>query len=106
MEGECMTILGIQGVNHTHRWRKLYEQLIIGSATIIGWECTDCDAFISQSDLTPEGLKGEITTDDMRLVGPHGGKGQCSDGSIFKEQIYENGELTIVRPEVEEDQSE
>ena len=87
----------------THRWRQLYEESIIGGATPLGWECVDCDAFIRQSDLTLTGLKGEILTDDMRLVGPHGGCGDCSDGSIYKEQIYENGVLTIVRPESQED---
>jgi len=84
-----------------HRWRKLYEAVIVvGHASLVGWECEVCKKHISQDEITPAGIGG-IITKNSRLVGPHGGYGNCSDGSVYKEQIYENGKLTIVRPSKE-----
>ena len=81
-----------------HRWREVHEEmLLIGGNTTIGWECLECKEYVDKSKLTPAGLSGVITK-QHRLVGPHGGRGKCSDGSTYKEQIIdEDGKLTIVR---------
>ena len=82
-----------------HRWRKVYEQGIIGITIPSGWECVDCKEYVSMDKLTPAGLPGIILEKSARLVGINGGCGNCSDGSVYKEQIVdEDGELTIVRP--------
>lgn len=82
-----------------HRWRRLHEELLMGGHYPIGWECTECKKFVSNSEITPEGLGGIVLKNSHRLVGPHGGCGNTSDGKVYKEQIIdEDGKLTIVRP--------
>ena len=81
-----------------HRWRKLYEHGIVGLPFLVAWECVDCGKSISMGELTPTGIGGTVLEKACRLVGPHGGCGNCSDGSTYKEQIVdEGGNLTIVR---------
>jgi hypothetical protein len=77
-----------------HRWRRVYDLIIfIGMPSFAGWDCLVCGKFVSNDELTPEGLGG-VVTKAQRLCGP----GECSDGSRYKEQLVdENGVLTIVR---------
>ena len=83
---------------HTHRWRRLYEEFLLGGAFQVGYECIDCPEYVPNESLTPDGLPGTFLKKAMRLVGPHGGWGQTSEGMPYKEQIVdENGNLTIVR---------
>ena len=85
-------------MKHTHKWRRLYEEFLLGGATPIGWECSilGCDEFVSNSQLTPAGLEGEVSEVAMRLVGPHGGRGRTADGESYEEQIvHEDGSLEI-----------
>ena len=83
---------------HTHRWRRLHEQALLGGSFSIGWECSICGEFVSNNELTPTGIEGIVLKKAARLVGPHGGYGTCTDGSAYKEQIInEDGELQIVR---------
>ena len=81
-----------------HEWIKVHEQLIIGGSFPIGWQCSGCNKFVSISAITPAGLAGH-TTGKHKLVGIHGGNGNCADGSIYKEQIlHEDGRLEIIWP--------
>lgn len=81
-----------------HRWRKVYEQAVFGGAFQVGWECVKCKNYVSNGSMTPTGLGGIVLDKAARLIGPHGGRGNTSDGAQFKEQIVdENGQLTIVR---------
>ena len=80
-----------------HRWRRRYEQFLLGGAFPTGWECIECKYYVSDSELTPAGLPGEVLEKAMRLVGLHGGRGNTSDGQVYSEQIVdEDGNLTIV----------
>ena len=83
-----------------HRWREVHEETVfIGGNISVGWECVveGCNMYVDKSKLTPAGLEG-VVTNQHRLIGPHGGRGQCSDGSTYKEQIIdEEGKLTIIR---------
>uniref|UniRef100_A0A6M3K1W8 Uncharacterized protein n=1 Tax=viral metagenome TaxID=1070528 RepID=A0A6M3K1W8_9ZZZZ len=83
-----------------HRWRKIYEEGLVGPPFPSGFECIDCDEYVAMSDLTPAGIGGTVLEKACRLVGPHGGCGNCSDGTTYKEQIVdEQGNLIIIRPE-------
>jgi len=91
--------MALLNVECNHRWRKVYEEVRIFPPFPIGWECVDCNKYVSMGEITPEGIGGTVLEKACRLVGPHGGCGNCSDGSIYKEQIVdENGNLTITRP--------
>ena len=68
---------------HTHLWRRLYEEFLLGGAFPVGWEC-ECGEFISNDKLTPEGLPGKTSEIVMRLVGPHGGMGRTSNGASYR----------------------
>lgn len=82
----------------THRWRAVYEEAVFGGSFLVGWECIETGEFISQSELTPGSVHGVVAPGEARLVGPHGGHGTCSDGSLYKEQIVDGqGNITIVR---------
>ena len=81
-----------------HRWRRVYEEFLLGGSFQCGWECTDCKKFISNQELTPNGIEGIVLEKSARLVGPHGGYGNTLDGSSYKEQIInEEGKLTIIK---------
>lgn len=81
---------------HTHRWRVVHEQSLIGGSYPVGWDCLVCGKYVDNAHLTPEGLGGEVTK-AARLLGPHGGVGNTADWRIFKEQILsEDGQLTVV----------
>ena len=83
-------------LEHVHRWRKVYEESLIGGAFQTGWECEICREYHSIYDITPDGLQGITLKTAARLVGPHGGRGNTSGGDIYKEQIVdEDGTLTI-----------
>ena len=83
---------------HTHRWRQLHEEFLLGGSFPVGWECVGCSKFVSNNSLTPAGLSGTVLEGAMRLVGPHGGCGTTGDGSQYKEQIvHEDGRLEITR---------
>ena len=59
--------------------------------------CLNCKDYVPQHKIGPEGLGGTVTK-AVRLVGPNGGRGNCSDGSTYKEQVIdENGMLRIIR---------
>ena len=76
-----------------HKWRRVYEDTIVGVLWHIAWDCIECKTYILQDQLTPIGLGGVILK-GQRLRGP----GECSDGSIYQDQITdENGVLTITR---------
>ena len=82
----------------SHRWRQVHDEFLLGGSFPCGWECVDCNKFVSSNEVTPEGPGGKILKKSARLVGPHGGHGQTSDGKSYKEQIIdENGKLTIIR---------
>ena len=83
------------GEEHRHGFYKLYEEFLLGGQTLAGWECA-CGEFVSQTAMPPTGLDGDIL-DEQHLVGPHGGQGNCSDGSVYKRQVYKDGKLTIER---------
>lgn len=79
-----------------HKWRKVYEEFLLGGSFPVGWECTECMKFVSIGELTPEGLEGKVLKNSARLVAPHGGTSQTSNGKSYKEQIIdEDGNLTI-----------
>ncbi len=83
---------------HEHRWAKLYEDSIIGiGPSLVAYTCVDCKKTIGCHELTPMGIGGTLT-DEVNLVGPHGGCGNCSDGSVYKRQIFKDGKLEIIRP--------
>jgi hypothetical protein len=80
-----------------HRWRRVYEESIIGMLCTLGWDCLECKKYVDNKELTPAGLGG-VVTKAKRLVGINGGEGNCSDGSVYKEQLIdEEGNLTIIR---------
>ena len=83
-------------MSHTHRWIAYYEEFLFGGSFVAGYKCADCGAWVAQGDLPATGLAGLIL-DEIRLVGPHGGRGRCTDGSAYKEQIYNDGKLEIIR---------
>lgn len=83
--------------SHEHRWAQLHEEFLLGGSTPVGWICLDCDKQLSNSDLSPSGIGGKTTKTHI-LVGPHGGHGNCQDGSVYKKQIiYDDGRLEVVR---------
>ena len=82
----------------SHRWRQVHEEFLLGGSFPVGWECVDCNKFISINEAMPVGLGGVVLKNAVRLVGPHGGHGQTSDGKPYKEQIVdEDGKLTVIR---------
>lgn len=82
---------------HIHEWRKIHEQVLLGGAFPVGYKCRTCGEFVSINSIPVTGLGG-IDTNEHELYGPHGGLGQCSDGSTFKSQfVSSDGILTIKR---------
>lgn len=82
----------------THNWRRLYEEFLLGGAFLVGWECTKCGEMVDNADVTPAGLPGSVSKNEMRLVGPHGGYGRDSKGRPYKEQIVtKSGKLIVKR---------
>jgi hypothetical protein len=80
-----------------HKWQKVYEVSHVGSPFPIGFRCKGCNRFVGTADLPVTGLPG-IDTGEKVLVGVHGGRGNCSDGTQFREQIaYPDGRLEIIR---------
>ena len=80
-----------------HAWRKVFEEALFGGTFPVGWECVKCGKFAEQNKLGPMGLPGNVLG-GARLIGPHGARSQCADGSPYKEQIIdEAGQLHIVR---------
>lgn len=80
-----------------HRWRRLYEESLIGGCYPIGWECVLCGKYFDNAAVTPTGLPGLTLKKAARLVGPHGGCGSTSGGVPYQEQVVdEAGNLTIV----------
>jgi hypothetical protein len=54
-EGECI-------MKHIHEWREVHEQMLFAGGTyIVGWECVYCKEYVSQNELTPNGLDGIIS---------------------------------------------
>jgi hypothetical protein len=81
-----------------HIWRRVYEEFLLGGTFPVGWECKRCGEFIEQGKVTPAGLSGQVLHQEGRLIGPHGARGQCADGSSYKEQIVDSeGTLHIIR---------
>ena len=80
-----------------HRWRKCYEQGLIGGAFSTGWECIECGKSVSNDELTPTGLNG-IDTGEMKVIGAHGTRVRHEDGkSSSKYQIaHDDGTLTYI----------
>lgn len=84
-------------MKHEHKWYKLYEDSILGiGPSLIAWKCSECEASVSPNEITPAGIGGTVLN-EQRLIGPHGCRGQCSDGSTYKEQIFRDGKLEIIR---------
>jgi hypothetical protein len=84
-------------MEHTHRWRVVHEEFLMGGTFPVGWECVDCKKFVSEGELTPAGLGGVVLNNAARLIAPHGGYSRTSDGKPYKEQIIdEHGKLTII----------
>ncbi len=78
-----------------HSWRQVHEEALFGGSFPVGWECTKCNLYRSNYELTPAGLGGTISN-THRLVGPHGCRSQTSAGKPYTEQIIgENSYLTI-----------
>ncbi len=81
----------------SHKWAKVHEACLIGGAFPTGWQCQTCDEFVPIGKVPVTGLGG-IDTGKHVLFGPHGGKGQASDGSLFKKQIlHPDGKLEMIR---------
>jgi hypothetical protein len=81
-----------------HLWRRVYEEFLLGGSFPIGWECKKCGEFLPQHKVTPEGVPGGVEEGEAKLIAPHGGVGQCADGSPYKEQIVDaHGNLFIRR---------
>jgi hypothetical protein len=79
-----------------HKWRKVFEEFILCGSFPVGWECTECKEFVSLDSLTPAGLEGTVLKNSARLIAPHGGTSQTSEGNPYKEQIVdEDGNLSI-----------
>lgn len=88
-----------------HQWRQVMEEFLLGGYHPAFWECVKCDE--TASTIGPEGLPGERLKGAYRLVGPHGGCGNCADGSVYKEQILDGkGTLLIRRPDGTEERRE
>ena len=80
-----------------HSWMRVHEQALWGGSFPIGYECVGCGKFVDNTELTPAGIGGTLLN-RHKLVGPHGGRGNTADGSIYKYQIIdEDGKLTVVR---------
>jgi hypothetical protein len=81
-----------------HTWRKTFEEAIFGGFWFpTGYICTKCNKFVSQHELTPEGISG-FATGEAEITGPHGGKGYTSTGEIYSKQIrYRDGTLEIIK---------
>jgi len=83
---------------HEHRWRKVFEESLLGGADHIGWECVDCGEYINNNSLTPMGLGGIVLKNSARLSAPCGGYSETSSGERYREQIIdESGNLTIIK---------
>ena len=81
----------------SHSWDHMFEAGIIGGQFPVGWKCSKCGKFVDVSDVGVAGLEG-VDSGRKILVGPHGVWGNCSDGSIYKQQIiHANGWLEIIR---------
>ena len=79
-----------------HQWRQVYEEFLMGGMFPDGWECLRCGKFVSQNAVPPTGLGGVIV-EGAKLVGPHGGQGNTSDGRRYKEQIvHPDGRLEVI----------
>lgn len=80
-----------------HRWRRVFEESLIGGAFSVGWECTTCGDYVANSDITPAGLGGIVLEKAARLHGPLGARSITSAGKPYKEQIIdEDGNLIIM----------
>ena len=81
-----------------HVWQEYHEEFLLGGHYPVGYKCKKCGEWIGQNSLQPGSVSGAMS-DEMVLVGPHGGRSQCSDGSTYTRQIYnkKTGELTIER---------
>ena len=53
--------------SHVHTWRRVSEPFILGGTFSIGWKCKDCNVFISNYELTPDGLAG-TTLEEDRII--------------------------------------
>lgn len=85
----------------THRWRSVYEAFLLGGSFLIGWECVDCEEYVSQQEMKPIGVGGVVLAKAARLIAPHGGNGRTGSGQPYHEQIIsEDGVLTIIPPRV------
>jgi hypothetical protein len=80
-----------------HSWDKIHEESIIGGHYPVAWECSKCKKWVEIGAVPVTGLGGHESGVNI-LVGPHGGYGNCSDGSVYKRQIaYPDGRLEVVR---------
>ena len=82
-----------------HVWRDVHEAFLLGGSFSVGFRCTKCNQFVRRAELTPAGLPG-VVDGSMELVGPHGGRGNCADGSQYTKQVKRSdGRLEIHRPD-------
>ena len=81
-----------------HLWQEVHEEFLLGGHFVVGYKCKKCGEWVNQCELRPGSMSGTMS-DEVALVGPHGCRSQCSDGSTYKRQIYnkKTGELTIER---------
>ncbi len=81
-----------------HQWQRMHEEMIFGGIAPAGFRCKICRQYVSLSDLTPAGLGGANTGEEV-LQGPNGGNGNLSDGTVYREQIiYPDGSREVLRP--------
>ncbi len=79
-----------------HKWRRVYEEFLLGGSFPVGWECILCDKYVDNNQITPAGLGGIVLENSVKLVGPHGGYGTTSKGNCYKSQIIDgDGNLII-----------
>lgn len=82
----------------SHQWQRVHEEMLFGGSSVLGYRCKICRQFIPLCEMTPAGLGG-ISTGEEVLHGPCGGNGSLSDGTPYREQIvYPDGRLEILRP--------
>lgn len=79
----------------SHRWVRHYEECLLGGCFPSGYKCKDCDEFVPQIAVGPN--MGGVVLDEQILFGPHGAYGRCADGSLYKQQIWKDGKLEIIR---------
>ena len=53
--------------SHVHTWRRVSEPFILGGTFPIGWKCNGCNVFVSNYELTPDGLAG-TTLEEDRII--------------------------------------